>query len=166
MANELVSVRFSDEAALLDAVRAARTYGLGIVDVYSPYPVHGLSAAMGLPRSRLPRVALGAGLTGVLSAMGFQFFAAAFDWPLDVGGKPLNSVLAFVPITFEITVLLAGLAVAAAFFVRCRLFPGVRPVALDEAATLDGFVLVLRAAAGEQEPLGPRLAGSRREEVP
>jgi hypothetical protein len=103
---------------------------------------------MGLPRSRLPRVAFGAGVAGVVFALGFQFYMAAFDWPLDVGGKPLNSALAFVPITFEITVLLAGLAVTAAFFWRCRLFPGARPIAFDEPVTLDGFVLVLRSDAG------------------
>jgi len=131
-------MRFADEERLLDAVRAARADGFAIVDAYTPYPVHGLDAAMGLPRSRLPLVAFGAGLAGVLFAIGFQFYIAAIDWPLNVGGKPLNSTLAYMPIAFEITVLLAGLAVTAAFLYRCRLFPGARPAAVDEAATLEG----------------------------
>ena len=138
-----MEMRFADETALLAAVRAARVDGCEIVDVYTPYPVHGLDAAMGLSRSRLPLVAFAAGVVGLISAMGFQVYVAAFDWPLDVGGKPLNSAMAFVPITFEITVLLSGLAAVAAFLVRCRLFPGARPVAVD-GVTLDAFVLMLR----------------------
>jgi hypothetical protein len=165
MSSEVVAVRFSDEERLLDAVRAARADGFGIVDAYTPYPVHGLDAAMGLPRSRLPLVAFGAGLAGVVCAIGFQFYIAAIDWPLNVGGKPLNSTLAYLPIAFEITVLLAGLIVTAAFLFRCRLFPGARPVALDEAATLDGFVLVLRAAADEDDALPSRWRTAEREEV-
>jgi hypothetical protein len=166
MSSHFVAARFSDEVALLDAVKAARADGFGIVDAYSPYPVHGLEAAMGLPRSRLPRVAFGAGLAGVVFGLGFQFYIAALDWPLDVGGKPLNSALAFVPITFEIAVLLAGLAVTAAFFLRCRLFPGARPIALDEAATLEGFVLVLRTDAGERARLRLRTAAGGGDGVP
>jgi mono/diheme cytochrome c family protein len=144
MSSRLVTARFSSEAALLDAVKRARADGVTIVDVYTPYPVHGMDAAIGLPRSRLPLVALAAGVAGAISAMGFQFYVAAFDWPLDVGGKPLNSALAFVPITFEITVLLAALAVTAAFFWRCRLFPGARATTGQDAMTVDAFTLVMR----------------------
>ena len=165
MSSKLVAVRFADEGALLDAVKAARADGFTIVDVYSPYPVHGLEEAMGLRRSRLPQVAFGAGLAALVFGMGFQFYIAAFDWPLDVGGKPLNSALAFLPITFELTVLLAGLAVTAAFFLRCRLFPGARPIGLGEAATLEGFALVVCALADERQPLRSRLADSACAEV-
>ena len=154
MPSELVALRFSDEAALLAGVRAARADGDAIVDAYTPYPVHGLDAAMGLPRSRLPLAALAGGVAGLVSAMGFQFYVSAFDWPLNVGGKPVNSTLAFVPITFEITVLLAGLAITAAFFWRCRLFPGAHTIAPDAAVTLDAFVLVL-------EPHAARVAEGR-----
>src|SRR5258705_12823336 len=79
---------------------------------------------MGLRRSRLPYVTLVAGVVGLVTAILFQFYAAVFDWALNVGGKPDNSTLAFVPITFEITVLSAGLATAGAFFLRSGLFPG------------------------------------------
>jgi mono/diheme cytochrome c family protein len=151
MASALVAARYASEAALLDAVKAAHAEGSDIVDVYTPYPVHGLDSALGLPRSRLPLVAFAAGLTGAVSAMAFQFYVAAFDWPLDVGGKPLNSALAFVPITFEITVLLAGLAVTGAFFLRCVLFPGAHPIRLDTAATLDAFVIVLRLSDADRQ---------------
>src|SRR5262245_63400066 len=122
--SRLVATRFSSAEALLEAVRIARAEGAEIADAYTPYPVHGLDAALGLPRSRLPIVAFAAGVVGAISAIGFQFYAAAFDWPLNVGGKPANSTLAFVPITFEITVLVAALTVTAAFLWRCVVFPG------------------------------------------
>lgn len=156
MSSRLVATRFSSEAALLDAVKAARADGATIADVYTPYPVHGLDAALGLPRSRLPLVALAAGIGGAVSAMGFQFYTAAFDWPLDVGGKPMNSALAFVPITFEITVLLSALAVTAAFFWRCRLFPGARVKEDHDPATLDAFMLVVRVPDQSVDPEGHR----------
>ena len=130
-------------AAVLDAVKSARAQGSTVVDVYTPYPVHALDRVLGLPRSRLPLVAFAAGAAGAAGAMGFQVWASAFDWPLDVGGKPLNSALAFVPITFEITILLAALAVTGAFFWRCRLFPGATATR-GQTRSMDGFVLALR----------------------
>jgi mono/diheme cytochrome c family protein len=154
MSSRLVATRFSSEAALLEAVKTARTDGAEIANVYTPYPVHGLDAALGLPRSRLPLVAFAAGAAGAASAIGFQFYTAAFDWPLNVGGKPLNSTLAFVPITFEITVLLAALTVTAAFLWRCRLFPGAATTHEHGAATLDAFVLVVRVPDASVDPHG------------
>jgi mono/diheme cytochrome c family protein len=154
MSSRLVATRFSSESALLEAVRIARADGAEIADVYTPYPVHGLDAALGLPRSRLPLVAFAAGTAGAVSALGFQFYTAVFDWPLDVGGKPMNSTLAFVPITFEITVLLAALTVTAAFLWRCRLFPGASTTPEHEAATLDAFVLVVRVPDRSVDPQG------------
>jgi hypothetical protein len=135
---------FSNEHSLRDAVRQLRTHGFRIYDAYTPYPVHDLAELMGVRRSRLPIVSLVAALVGLGIALGFQFYAAVFDWPLDVGGKPPNSTLAFVPITFEITVLCAGLATAAAFLVRSHLVPGTRPVLFAEGTTEDVFALVLR----------------------
>jgi hypothetical protein len=135
---------FSEERSLRDAVRCIREHGFKVYDVYAPYPVHGLDEAMGLRRSRLPIVAFAAGVLGLASAFALQFYCAVFDWPLNVGGKPLNSTLAFVPIAFELTILSAGLATAAAFLVRCRLFPGARPARFEPAATEDAFAVVLR----------------------
>jgi Protein of unknown function (DUF3341) len=141
---EFLVATFRDEQGLLEGVRQVRNHGFQIYDVYAPYPVHGLDEALGLARSRLPWVTLLAGLIGLCSALSFQFYVAVFDWRLNVGGKPDNSTLAFVPITFELTVLLAGLATTAAFLLRCRLYPGARAVQFDEGATADTFAVVLR----------------------
>src|SRR5262245_26369489 len=99
---------------------------------------------MGLRRSRLPFVTLVGGIVGCAGALAMQFYMAVFDWPLNVGGKPPNSLLAFVPITFELTVLCAALATAAVFLVRSRLAPGASAELLADDATEDVFALALR----------------------
>ena len=144
MLREFLVASYSQEQSLLDGVRRVREQGFKVYDVYAPYPVHGLDEAMGIRPSRLPVVTLIAGIVGLVSALALQFYTSVFDWRLNVGGKPNNSTLAFVPISFEITVLLAGLASAAAFFLRCRLFPGARAILFEEHATDDVFALVLR----------------------
>src|SRR5690242_2245442 len=83
--------RFADPASLLQGVRRVRGAGLPILDVFCPTPVHGLEAAMGIRRTRLPLVTLAAGLLGLTFAFVFQYWTAVFDWPLDVGGKPENT---------------------------------------------------------------------------
>ena len=135
---------FGDADALVRAVHAVRQEQFRIYDVYSPYPIHGLDEAMGIRRSRLPWVTLIVGLSALANAALFQFYAAVADWPLNVGGKPDNSSLAFVPITFETTVLLGGLSTVLALFVRARLFPGKREKLVAEGITDDVFALVLR----------------------
>ena len=144
MPDSLVVATFSDSHTLMDAVNAVRAEQFRIYDVYAPYPVHGLDQAMGLRRSRLPWVTLVAGLTGVTLALAFQFYTAVLDWPLNVGGKPDNSTLAFVPITFELTVLLGGLSTVAALLFRARLYPGRRPALVAQGVTNDTFAMALR----------------------
>jgi hypothetical protein len=139
----LVAV-FSDPNRLLDAVRAAREAQFRIFDVYTPYPIHNLDDAMGIRRTRLPWVTLAAGVSGLLTALSLQFYTSVFDWPLNVGGKPDNSTLAFVPISFELTVLFGGLATVAALFLRSRMFPGKHERLPAEGITNDRFALVLR----------------------
>lgn len=144
MLKEFLVATFWDEHALREAVAQLRAHGFRIYDAYTPYPVHGLDDLMGVRRSRLPYVSFVAGAFGLVSALGFQFYAAVFDWPLNVGGKPANSTLAFIPITFELTVLCAGLATAAALLLRCGLLPGARPSLFAPGVTEDVFALVLR----------------------
>jgi hypothetical protein len=144
MPREYLVAIFVDPELLLDGVRQLRTHGFKIYDVYAPYPVHGLDEAMGLQRSRLGYVTFAAGVVGLLAAISFQFYAAVFDWTLNVGGKPDNSTLAFVPITFEITILAAGLATAKAFLLRSGLLPGARAKLVDPRVTDDRFAIALR----------------------
>jgi hypothetical protein len=138
---------FPDEDALRRAVRRLREGGFRIHDVYTPYPVHGMDEMMGVRRSRLPMATLVGGIVGCVSAMAMQFYMAVFDWPLNVGGKPRNSTLAFLPITFELSVLFAGLVTAAAFLTRSRLAPGVRAAQVAQGTTEDVFALMLGPSA-------------------
>lgn len=149
MARTLLVATFRDPEGLLRAVPPIRRERFRLYDVYAPYPIHGLDEAMGMGRSRLPLVTLMAGLGGLAFALGLQFYASVLDWPLNVGGKPDNSTLAFIPIAFELTVLSAGLATVAAFFLRARLYPG-KPVELAApGVTDDVFALALRRPAGD-----------------
>ena len=144
MLRSFLVATFSDAGRLAAAVRAARREKFSIYDVYAPYPIHHLEEAMGIRRSRLPWVTLAAGVSGLLSALLLQFHTSVLDWPLNVGGKPDNSTLAFVPISFELTVLFGGLATVAALFLRARLFPGRRGALAADGVTNDTFALVLR----------------------
>jgi hypothetical protein len=144
MRRDFLAATFSDADCLVDAVRVLRRERFRIYDVYSPFPIHGLDKAMGIRRTKLPRITLVAALTGLVVALTFQFYAAVLDWPMNVGGKPDNSTLAFVPISFELMVLFAGLSTVAAFLLRARLFPGQRPKLAVEGLTDDVFALVLR----------------------
>jgi len=146
MASETFVVgTFAGARELLAAVRALRGAGVAVHDVHAPYPVHGLDAAMGIRRTKLPVVTLLAGLLGLGFALAFQYYAAVFDWPLDVGGKPENSTLAFVPVCFELTVLIGGLGTVGAFLLRARLYPGKREELPVLGVTNNVFALVVRA---------------------
>jgi len=144
MSRSFLVATFSDTESLLQAVSVVRRENLRLHDVYAPFPVHGLDEAMGIKRTRLPFVTLVAGLTGLCCAISLQFFANVLDWRVNVGGKPDNSTLAFVPISFELTVLFAALATVAALFLRARLYPGKQEQLAAEGVTDDVFALVLR----------------------
>lgn len=144
MAKEYLVATFAEPDALVGAVTSLRAHGFKIYDVYAPFPVHGLDEAMGLRRSRLGWVTAVAGALGLSAAISFQFYAAVFDWSLNVGGKPDNSTLAFIPITFELTILAGGLATAGAFFLRSRLFPGATARLAAPNVTDDVFAVALR----------------------
>jgi hypothetical protein len=133
---------FAGEKDLLRAVAAVRERDWPVVEAYTPYPVHGLDEALGRPRSRLAVACFVCGLLGVVLALGFQFWTTAADWPLNVGGQPWNSLPAFVPVTFELMVLFAGLGVFAAWLIRCRLYPGKKARPFLQGETDDRFVLV------------------------
>lgn len=150
MKAKILVARFVEVDGLLRAVRQARREMLRVYDVFAPFPVHGLDEAMGVRHTRLPKITLIAGLTGLATALTLQFYANVLDWPLNVGGKPDNSTLAFIPISFELTVLFAGLATVAAFLLRARLYPGKRPWLVDPGVTNDVFALVLRKPGDEE----------------
>lgn len=139
---QLVGV-FESGADVLVATEAARQKGYHIVDVHTPFAVHGLDRAMGLKPSRLPWAALSLGLIGASLKVWFEFWTTAVDWPINVGGKPFNSLPAFVPVTFEVMVLFAGVGTVLAFLLVRRLLPGKRANLPHPGITNDRFVILL-----------------------
>lgn len=153
MPSKFLVATYSDPDNLLAAVHAVREHGFPIYDVYSPYPVHHLDSAMGLRRTRLPWVTFLAGMLALTGAISFQFYGAVLDWSLNVGGKPDNSTLAFVPICFEATVLIGGLSTVAALLLRARLFPGKKERLPAPSLTNDTFAIVLRPRDERFDPV-------------
>lgn len=134
---------FHSEEDILAATADAREHGLKIADAYTPYAVHGLDKAMGLRASRLPWVCFALGLAGATFKVWFEFWTSASAWPINVGGKPWNSLPAFVPVTFEVMVLFAALSTVAAFFLGRGLLPGKRARLASPGVTDDEFALVI-----------------------
>ncbi len=93
---------------ILRAARAARQAGYTVLDAYTPYPVEGLAPALGHPRNRVPFVVFVGGLVGAAAGFFMQYWAMAVDYPLNVGGRPFNSWPVWIPITFELFILLAS----------------------------------------------------------
>jgi len=133
---------FEHEGDLLRAIGESRAHGIEVVDAFSPYPIHGIDELIGIRRSRLTLVCFFGGLIGLLIGLGFQYWSSATSWPLNVGGKPFDSLPAFIPVGFEMTVLVGGLSTALMLFVRSRLWPGKRSRAF-EGMTDERFALVI-----------------------
>ncbi|WP_052343987.1 DUF3341 domain-containing protein [Kallotenue papyrolyticum] len=95
---------------LVEAARRAREAGYTRMDAYTPFPVHGLDEALGLRRTRLPLVVLIGGIVGAISGYALQYWTSVIDYPLNIGGRPYHSWPAFIPVTFETTVLFAAFA--------------------------------------------------------
>ena len=138
----LVSV-YENEEDILAATIAARRHGLAIEGVYTPYPVHGMDRAMGLPPSRLPWVCFVLALLGAGLKLLFEYWTSAVAWPINVGGKPWNSLPAFIPVTFEVMVLFAGVGTVVAFVFVTGLRPWRRETLYARRVTDDQFALVL-----------------------
>ena len=156
-----VLAEFPTPEALVDATRKMREKGHKDMDTYSPYPLHGGSEALDLPPSRVPFIALGGALTGIFGALGFQTFMNTYDYPLNVGGRPLLSLPAWVPITFELGVLLAAFGIFFGLLGLSRLPQPYHPVFESEAfrsASTHGYWLsVPKAVEAKAEDITEQL---------
>lgn len=134
---------FDTDHAVLAAARAARAAGWDVRDAYTPYPVHGMDEALGLPPSWLSRACFALGSAGLVGALSFQYWVSLFDWPMNIGGKPFDASPALIPIAFEITVLVSGVGTVLTLLVYRGLLPGRRPMAAGLGATDDKFLLAV-----------------------
>ena len=136
---------YNDETDLLRAVRAANDKHMDILDVLSPFPVHGLDPLLGLSESRLHIAGFFFGLTGCLLGFLFMTWSLGFDWQVIYGGKPYWPVPSFIPITFELTVLFSSVGMVITFYTICGMGPGVDNPILDNRITDDKFCIAFDA---------------------
>jgi len=134
---------FDDENVLFPAVSKVRKSGYKIHDVYTPYPVHGLDKAMGLRETSLHTAGFIYGLTGTTTAVTFMSWVFTKDWPVNIGGKPHFALPAWIPIIFELTVLMAAVGMVLTFCYICQLAPFIKKHHFHLRATDDLFVMVI-----------------------
>ncbi len=146
--NYLVGI-FDDEDILLHSVEGIREKGVKIHEVYTPFPVHGLDEVLGYTRSRLPIAAFLFGITGTILALTMQIWMLGFDWPMIIGGKNYVSLPPFIPVTFELTVLLSALGMVATFFIVSDMKPYKKPRSYDIRSTDDKHVMAIDLAANK-----------------
>ena len=101
---------FEEPERLVAAAHRAREAGYHKMDAYTPFPVEGLAEALGFRHTRVPMIVLIGGIVGCIGGFFMQYYIAVIDYPLNIGGRPLNSWPAFVVVTFEMTVLAAALS--------------------------------------------------------
>ncbi|MBO0719296.1 MAG: DUF3341 domain-containing protein [Blastocatellia bacterium] len=143
-----VIAEFDDPNAVVAAARRTFDAGYRRINAYSPYPIEELSEAIGYHRSYVPLVVLIGGILGGLGGFSLQAWVSAIAYPLNVGGRPLISTPAFIPITFECTVLVAALSAFVSMIIMNRLPQPYHPVfnvpAFDRASQ-DRFFLCIKA---------------------
>jgi len=142
---------FYDEEVLFPAVKKARRAGYKIHDVLTPFPIHGLDQAMGLRDTSLHTAGFIYGITGTSTAVGFITWALTLDWPINFGGKPFFALPAWIPVTFELTVLFAAVGMVLTFCYLCQLAPFVKKDHFNPRSTDDTFVMALECTDATNE---------------
>jgi len=144
-----ILARYDGPEALKTAAAGLRAEGYARYEAYSPYPIHGLYEVMGRKRTVLPRLVLAGGIAGCLGALLLQWWTNAVDYPYLISGKPLFSLPANIPITFELIILLGALAAFGGALVFCNLPELYHPLfgcAKFRQSTTDAFFLAVEAA--------------------
>lgn len=148
MSDKVIYVMYDDDGALKDGAKKLVSKGVKINEVFSPFPIHGIDPIIGVKNTRLGIMSFLYGLTGLtLATIGMRFFMVV-DWPMNIGGKPnftyLDNILAFIPITFEFTVLCAAHGMAITYLLRNKTLPGIPAQNPDPRTTDDKFVMEIR----------------------
>ncbi|HEY0678074.1 MAG TPA: DUF3341 domain-containing protein [Chitinophagaceae bacterium] len=142
---------FDDEAVLFPAVKNVRKAGYKLHDVYTPFPIHGLDKEMGLRDTSLHTAGFVYAITGTSIAVGFISWVFTNDWPLNIGGKPQFALPAWIPIIFELTVLLSAVGMVLTFCYLCQMAPFVKKHHFHSRATDDTFVMVIELTPKSNE---------------
>jgi hypothetical protein len=158
---DVLMAEFGSAGELVGALKDVEQNGGRAVDAFTPYPISEIDEAMGAGRSTIARYTLAGGVLGALTGYLGQYWILVVDYPLNVGGRPLHSAPAMIPVTFELTVLFAALATVLGLAVRARLGLLWQPVDETpgfESASVDRFWLAVAPNDGQSpEALGARL---------
>jgi hypothetical protein len=149
-----IMAEFDSATALVEAARKTHQAGYKKIDAYSPFPIEGLAEEIGA-RNDVPIIVLVGGLIGGVSGYLMQYWMSAVDYPLNIGGKPYHSWPAFIIITFEMTILFAGISAVLGMLALNRLPMPYHPVfnvPRFSAATKDRFFLIVFSSDQKYHP--------------
>jgi hypothetical protein len=166
---KVINALYGDDEVILNAAKKIRAAGYRIKEVFSPFPIHGLDNVLGLARTRIAITSFLYGITGTCLATLMMWYMMVHDWPTDVGGKPnwnyYFNIPAFIPITFESTVLCAAHGMALTFLLRSWILPGVSPKNPDPRTTDDKFLMQIEAKEGDVQKIVMLIEGTGAEEI-
>jgi len=150
MAEKVIFAMYDDDDKLMDGAKHLVSNDVKVSDVYSPMPLHGIDSIIGVEPTRLAITAFMYGITGVMLAIIGIRYMMIVDWPMNIGGKPsftyLENLPAFIPITFEFTVLCAAHGMSITYLLRNKTLPGMPATNPDPRTTDDRFVMEVRAS--------------------
>ena len=143
--SKIFHVMYDDDAKMMTAAGKLVGQGIRVKDVYSPFPIHGIDPVIGIKRTRLAICSFMYAMTGTsLALLGMWYFMIQ-DWPMNIGGKPsftlLENVTAFIPVTFEFSVLCGAHGMAITYLLRNGTLPGMPASNPDPRTTDDKFVV-------------------------
>lgn len=148
MAEKIIYAVYEDPEELKSGARKLVTAGVKVKDVFSPFPVHGIDPIIGLKRTRIGIASFMFGITGTSLVLLGMWYFMIYDWPMDIGGKPnwtlYHNLPAFIPVTFEFTVLCAAHGMALTFLIRNKTLPGMPGRNPDPRTTDDKFIIEIR----------------------
>lgn len=150
MAEQIIYAMYDDDDVLKDGAKKLVAKGIKVAEVFSPFPIHGIDPIIGIKNTRLGIMAFLYGITGtMLATIGMRYFMIT-DWAINFGGKPnftyLDNILAFIPVTFEFTVLCAAHGMAITYLLRNKTLPGIPASNPDPRTTDDKFVMEFRTS--------------------
>ena len=144
-----IIAEFPSPERLLEAVKRSRAAGYQVMEAYTPYPVEGLVEAIGHGPSRVPLLVLIGGILGGAGGYALQYWASVIEYPLNIGGRPFHSWPSFIPATFEMTILVAGIFAVLGMLILNGLPMPYHPVfnvPRFEHASSDAFFLTIETA--------------------
>jgi hypothetical protein len=157
MSNIKIKGVYDDEHKLLEGIRHLNSNGIKIDNVFSPFPVHGIDKLLNIKPSRLSTAAFLFGITGTSLALLMMWYMMIHDWPVNIGGKPnfslIQNIPAFIPITFELTVLCAAHGMVLTFLLASKLYPGSKAYVAHPRVTDDKMVVEVMMDPSKAEAL-------------